>query len=106
MATNQEDFLRTGLHAMTSSDALLTECTICLHELQLGQSIDQIRRCGHAFHKHCLLSWVNSQNSQHSSCPNCRQELFPTRHPSAPERLQRLVLRVSTVSVRWTMRIR
>jgi hypothetical protein len=84
MAADQDDFLQTGLRAITNGDTPPTdsECTICLHDLQLGQGIDQIRTCGHAFHKPCLLSWLNSRNKQHSTCPNCRQELFPTRHPS------------------------
>ena len=81
MAANQEDFVRIGLRATTSSDDTPTHCTICLNEQQPGQDVDEIRRCGHTFHKHCLLAWLNSPNTQHSSCPNCRQELFPTRHP-------------------------
>jgi hypothetical protein len=84
MAADQDEFLRTGLRTITGDDAPPTEseCTICLRELRLGQEINQIRTCGHAFHKPCLLSWLNSRNNQHSSCPNCRQELFPTRHPA------------------------
>ncbi|KAF1835826.1 hypothetical protein BDW02DRAFT_578414 [Decorospora gaudefroyi] len=84
MAADQSEFLRTGLRVITPGDEppTETECTICLEELQQGQhGIDQIQACGHAFHAGCLLSWLNSRNPRHSSCPNCRLELFPTRHP-------------------------
>jgi len=81
MAANQEEFVRIGLRATTSSDDIPTLCAICLDELQSGQEVDEIRRCGHTFHKHCLLAWLNSWNTQHSSCPNCRLPLFPSRHP-------------------------
>lgn len=34
--------------------------------------------CNHSFHLHCILKWVNSQNSQTSQaqphCPMCRRE--------------------------------
>ncbi|KAH6872224.1 hypothetical protein BKA58DRAFT_400486 [Alternaria rosae] len=81
MAANQEDFVRIGSRATTSSDDIPTQCTICLNELQSGQEVSEIRRCGHTFHKHCLLAWLNSPNTQHSSCTICRRELFPSRHP-------------------------
>ena len=81
MAANQEDFIRTGLRATTCSDDARTQCTICLNELQSSQDVDEIRRCGYSFHRHCLLAWLTSPNTQHSSCPNCRQELFTTRYP-------------------------
>ena len=52
MAANQEDFVRIGLRTTTSSDDIPTQCTICLNELQSCQEVDEIRRCGHTFHKH------------------------------------------------------
>jgi hypothetical protein len=78
MAANQAHFLRIGLRKIEVGDTP-TDCTICLEESQLGQELHQIRACGHAFHERCLLDWLNSKNTHHSSCPICRQELFPAR---------------------------
>uniref|UniRef100_A0A8C4Q9R8 Anaphase-promoting complex subunit 11 n=1 Tax=Eptatretus burgeri TaxID=7764 RepID=A0A8C4Q9R8_EPTBU len=30
-------------------------------------------QCGHAFHMHCILKWLNTQQVQ-QQCPMCRQE--------------------------------
>ncbi|KAH7401248.1 hypothetical protein BKA66DRAFT_585215 [Pyrenochaeta sp. MPI-SDFR-AT-0127] len=86
MAANQVDFLKTGLREIAVGEIPRgnSECTICLHESLSGTSVIQILSCEHVFHRQCLLAWLNSCNAKHSHCPNCRLELFPTRHPAFP----------------------
>ncbi|TFJ82031.1 hypothetical protein NSK_006699 [Nannochloropsis salina CCMP1776] len=32
-------------------------------------------RCNHAFHMHCIMKWLNSQqNANKQTCPACRQK--------------------------------
>lgn len=49
-------------------------CSICLEE-----GIAITTKCGHKFHKKCLIEWISHQNSNNnvfnSSCPVCRQKL-------------------------------
>ena len=47
----------------------MTDCSICLAELDwMYENIDEIRPCGHAFHRDCLNEWMERDNT----CPNCR----------------------------------
>jgi len=44
-------------------------CAICLKTYQAGEKRVTLPRCGHNFHRPCLLTWVLRTNE----CPNCRQ---------------------------------
>jgi hypothetical protein len=44
------------------------ECSICLDEFS---NVVGVLPCGHAFHKDCILKWVDSNDS----CPCCRDDL-------------------------------
>jgi anaphase-promoting complex subunit 11 len=54
------------------------DCTLCkpdqaiIHSRVLLTSI-VIGKCGHSFHMHCLLTWIN-QDSSKGLCPMCRQK--------------------------------
>jgi len=47
-------------------------CSVCLDDLELGQSCVRMKKCGHAFHKECLASWI-SQSSR-LTCLLCRAD--------------------------------
>lgn len=49
-------------------------CSICLHELQEGDSA-YIGPCEHIFHEDCMAQWVESRGRD---CPNCRSEIIPS----------------------------
>lgn len=47
-------------------------CSVCLDDLELGQSCVRMKKCGHAFHKECLATWI-SQSSR-LTCLLCRAD--------------------------------
>ncbi|KAH7444113.1 hypothetical protein KP509_02G064900 [Ceratopteris richardii] len=46
-----------------------TDCGICLDALNSNDEVHLLPQCQHAFHVHCLQSWVILE----MSCPTCRQ---------------------------------
>mmetsp|Transcript_12427 Transcript_12427/g.35944 ORF Transcript_12427/g.35944 Transcript_12427/m.35944 type:complete len:483 (-) Transcript_12427:464-1912(-) len=50
-------------------------CGVCQEEYSTGESCRRLP-CGHCFHEHCILPWLES----HNTCPVCRHEL-PTQDP-------------------------
>ena len=46
-------------------------CSICLEDFFEDGYATKIE-CGHLYHKSCIESWLNNQNS---NCPNCRKEI-------------------------------
>ncbi|KAH7680837.1 E3 ubiquitin-protein ligase ATL10/75/76/77/78 protein [Dioscorea alata] len=49
------------------------ECAICLSELVAGERVRVLPKCNHGFHVKCIDRWLMGS----SSCPTCRQCLFP-----------------------------
>ncbi|CAL5214378.1 unnamed protein product [Lathyrus oleraceus] len=45
-----------------------TECSVCLGEFQEEESLRILPKCSHAFHIHCIDTWLRS----HQNCPLCR----------------------------------
>lgn len=45
-----------------------TDCSVCLVEFQEDESIRLLPKCSHAFHVHCIDTWLRT----HSNCPLCR----------------------------------
>ncbi|CAK9319386.1 unnamed protein product [Citrullus colocynthis] len=45
------------------------ECSVCYEDLHGEKELTRIP-CGHAYHKSCILKWLNINNS----CPLCRRE--------------------------------
>ena len=67
-------------------------CSICLESCVVPHRIDMRRRkirlsgelkrvaerlrCGHVFHRHCILPWfMNVDNEASDNCPMCRQQI-------------------------------
>ncbi|KAJ9554715.1 hypothetical protein OSB04_009329 [Centaurea solstitialis] len=49
------------------------ECSICLSEFEVGETVKMIPYCRHGFHPLCIDTWLSS----HASCPLCRStQLF------------------------------
>ncbi|MCO5589165.1 hypothetical protein L7F22_043131 [Adiantum nelumboides] len=51
----------------------MTECAICLCELQGEQEVRELPECRHIFHKHCIDGWIWHN---HHTCPLCRSSLL------------------------------
>lgn len=63
--------------AQTGND----ECSVCLLEQRVGD-LAVVLECGHAFHKTCLVPWLE----RNCICPACRLPLNPA-HATHHERL-------------------
>lgn len=44
------------------------DCSVCLVEFQEDEKLRLLPKCSHAFHVHCIDTWL----STHSNCPLCR----------------------------------
>ncbi|XVF11057.1 hypothetical protein REPUB_Repub07fG0236600 [Reevesia pubescens] len=49
-----------------------TDCSVCLGEFQEDDSLRLLPKCSHAFHVHCIDTWLRS----HSNCPLCRANII------------------------------
>lgn len=58
----------TSLHAPTPPP-----CTICLMQIEEGDSLIELPACGHAFHAGCLTCWLKRS----ATCPVCRCVALP-----------------------------
>ncbi|KAM7514538.1 hypothetical protein LguiA_004121 [Lonicera macranthoides] len=45
-----------------------TDCSVCLNEFQEDETLRLLPKCNHAFHLHCIDTWLRS----HTNCPMCR----------------------------------
>lgn len=50
-----------------------SDCSVCLSEFEDGDHIRLLPKCNHAFHRHCIDTWLKS----HCNCPLCRAGIFP-----------------------------
>lgn len=50
------------------------ECQICL--IDLGDHVASLH-CGHVFHSHCIIEWLDHQAKlgRNKTCPSCRTEV-------------------------------
>ncbi|WOL02765.1 RING-H2 finger protein ATL54-like [Canna indica] len=54
-----------GEGVLGASDA---DCAVCLSEFREGEILRLLPKCGHAFHRVCIDTWLRS----HVNCPLCR----------------------------------
>lgn len=48
-----------------------SDCSVCLNEFQEGETLRLLPKCSHAFHIHCIDTWLRS----HTNCPLCRASI-------------------------------
>ncbi|OAY62752.1 E3 ubiquitin-protein ligase [Ananas comosus] len=63
-----------------------SDCSVCLSEFREGESLRLLPKCSHAFHLHCIDTWLKS----HSNCPLCRANIvllnsLPPPPPPPPQ---------------------
>ncbi|XP_047306936.1 RING-H2 finger protein ATL54-like [Impatiens glandulifera] len=47
------------------------DCSVCLSEFQEDETLRLLPKCSHAFHIHCIDTWLRS----HTNCPLCRARI-------------------------------
>lgn len=55
-----------------------TECSVCLSEFEEDESVRLLPKCDHAFHLHCIDTWLRS----HKNCPLCRAPIVRDENAS------------------------
>ena len=64
----------------SSNNRMSSQCPISFDDFQLGESVLQIRRCGHIFKPVELRRWL----ARRTGCPVCRCNLRPTPNDALP----------------------
>ncbi|GJN21393.1 hypothetical protein PR202_gb08863 [Eleusine coracana subsp. coracana] len=58
-----------------------SDCAVCLGEFGDGELLRLLPRCAHAFHVHCIDTWLRA----HVNCPICRSLVLDPPVPAAEE---------------------
>ncbi|KAL3639667.1 hypothetical protein CASFOL_014635 [Castilleja foliolosa] len=59
--------------------ALMEECSICSEMTKVGAQIS-VLQCGHAFHSHCVVGWLEDNRL----CPTCKSPAYERRFDYGP----------------------
>lgn len=47
-------------------------CTICQSEMERGEIVKELQRCGHSYHSECIQEWLKSRKI----CPVCLESVI------------------------------
>lgn len=50
-------------------------CSICIHDIVVGDEAFISKPCNHVFHRDCILEWIKAN---HTDCPFCRASIIDT----------------------------
>jgi hypothetical protein len=64
-----------GVHIRCKPSLECLECPICYDTISRGK---RVLKCGHAFHKTCVDSWIDRKGT----CPMCRTQIKTIAQPS------------------------
>jgi hypothetical protein len=79
----------------TANIDINNECVICLEDIDNKKAI---LNCNHAFHKHCVLEWMNLQQK----CPICRDDTKYILNLN-PEKNEKLIIEIEKQENRENM---
>ncbi|XBI06046.1 hypothetical protein VPH35_134113 [Triticum aestivum] len=54
--------------AVADAQSAPMDCAVCLGQVEAGEKLRRLPRCGHLFHADCVHAWLQA----HSTCPMCR----------------------------------
>ncbi len=73
---------------------VMPTCPVCLETIRTRAAVHALTKCGHTFHKRCVLAWLRRRGGV-LTCPVCRapclDELRAVRHRPVRERLAMVV---------------
>ncbi|EEE54105.1 hypothetical protein OsJ_00860 [Oryza sativa Japonica Group] len=64
-----------GYEASAAAAAAL-DCAVCLGQVDAGEKVRQLPKCGHLFHAECVDAWLRA----HSTCPHVPRRRRRPRH--------------------------
>jgi hypothetical protein len=62
------------------------DCPICAEEFEMDCIVIKLPNCGHIFHSHCVVEWLNRK----CTCPVCRFEHLTDDHGFEKARTKRM----------------
>lgn len=71
-----DDNLKDDRGDLKDDNVLIDDCcSICLDTYETGDEIVRSKHCVHAFHKECILDWLELKKSDYK-CPCCRNDML------------------------------
>ncbi|CAO2199538.1 unnamed protein product [Urochloa humidicola] len=63
------------------------DCPVCLGQVEAGEKVRRLPKCGHSFHAECVDAWLRA----HSTCPMCRAAVGTAAAATATKQQQAAV---------------
>ncbi|CAO2209461.1 unnamed protein product [Urochloa humidicola] len=67
-------------------EAPSVDCPVCLGQVEAGEKVRRLPKCGHSFHAECVDAWLRA----HSTCPMCRAAVGQAAAATATKQHQQL----------------